>query len=171
MQKRRKRSRRGKHQPISERYGREINFATGEGMNLDTLFLKGRVDADTYSRYLREFEEQQRHGTGHKAYARVVDGKIYYDMSEREDYFYRGMVFDDMFFCHPFEDICAIADEHLPLPDFRNSVVRELPPFKGNVSNEGQDDWGICGTLESPMSDSDFEEKLDRYLESIEDAP
>lgn len=64
-----------------------------------------------------------------------------------------------------------MANEHLPLPDFRNSVVRELQPFKGNVSNEGQDDWGICGTLESPMSDSDFEEKLDRYLEYIEDAP
>ena len=171
MQKRRKRSRRGKHQPISERYGREINFATGEGMNLDTLFLKGRVDADTYARYLREFEEQQRHGTGHKAYARVVDGNIYYEMSEREDYLYKGMGFDELFLHHPYEDICAIADEHLPLPDFRNSVVRELPPFKGNVSNEGQDDWGICGTLESPMSDSDFEEAIDRYLKSIEEAP
>lgn len=169
MQKRRKRSRRGNPQPISERYGREINYATGEGMNLDTLFLKGMVDEYTYTRYLREFEVQQRHGTGRRAYARVVDGKIYYEMSERDDYFYGGMVLDDLFHRHPFEDICAMADEHLPLPDLRNSVVRELPPFKGNVSNDVKHDWVICGSIESPMSDADFEEKLDRYLKSIED--
>ena len=171
MQKKRKSGRRGKHQPISERYGREMDYATGEGMNIDTLFLKGMVDEDTYARYLREFARQQRHGTGHKAYARVVDGKIYYEMSEREDYFYGGMGFDDLFHRHPFEEICAMANEHLPVPDFRNSDVRELPPFKGNVSNDGQDDWGICGSIESPMSDAAFEEKLDRYLKTIEDTP
>lgn len=171
MKKKRKRSRWGNPQPISERYGREINYTTGEGMNLDTLFLKGRVDEDTYMRYLREFARQQRHGTGHKAYARIVDGKVYYEMSQRKDYFYGGMIPEDWCLHHPFEEVCAMADEHLPLPDFRNSDVRELPPFKGNVSNDGQDDWGICGSLESTMSDAAFEEKLDRYLKTIEDTP
>ena len=169
MKKKRKRSRRGNHQPISERYGREINFATGEGMNLDTLFLKGRVDADTYSRYLREFEEQQRLGIGHKAYARILDGKVYYEMSEREDYFYEGMGFDDWCLYHPLEEICAMANERLPVPDFRNSLIRELPPDKGYVSNEGKEGWGICGSIGAPMSDSAFEESLDRYLKYIED--
>lgn len=158
---------------------RRIGYSrkSGEGMNLDTLFLQGRIDPDTYARYLREFEEQQRHGRGRKAYATVVDGVLYYEMSDKEDYFYGGMPFTDFVVHHPYEEVCDFAAEHLPLPDLRNSVIRETK--RGRLLRntafgcwewvEGER-WMPSGTVSPTPSDSPFDDALDDYLKTLEEA-
>lgn len=165
---------------IGERKGtRRLGYSrkSGEGMNLDTLFLQGRVDPDTYARYLREFEEQQRHGKGRKAYATVVDGVLYYEMADKEDYFYGGMPFEDLVLHHPYEEVCDFAAEHLPLPDLRNSVIRETE--RGRLLRttaygcwewvEGER-WMPSGTVSPTPSDSPFGDALDDYLKTLEEA-
>ena len=171
-------NKRRRRKPIALRYGREINYKTGEGMNLDTLFLSCRVDDDTYVRYLREFEEQQRHGVGNRAFARIVDGKTYYEMSDKKDYFYKGMLFEDTSIYHPFDDVCEIAAEHLPMPDYRSLAVREIEkcngsvlyPNYGEVSVEGER-WMPSGSMTMPPPDSPFDESLDDYLKRVEEHP
>ncbi|MBO6031719.1 MAG: hypothetical protein J6Q22_09620 [Prevotella sp.] len=147
-------------------------------MNLDTLFLSGRIDDATYMRYLREFEEQQRHGRGRKAIARIVDGKTYYEMSDKEDYFYGGLNFDDWCLYHPFEDVCDAAAEHLPVPDYSTLVIREVEkcngmrwiPCCGWQSDEGER-WMPSGSMTMPPTDPSFEEFLDDYLNRVEEHP
>ena len=150
---------------------------SGEGMNLDTLFLQGRVDTDTYARYLREFEEQQRHGRGRKAYATVVDGVLYYEMSDKEDYFYGGMPFTDFVVHHPYEEVCDFAAEHLPLPDLRNSVIRETKRGRllrttayGSWEWVEGERWMPSGTVSPTPPDSPFDDALDDYLKTLEEA-
>ena len=175
---RKRKKKRGIHQPMSERYGREIRYSTGEGMNIDTLFLKGRIDDDTYIRYLREFGEQQRHGVGHRAIARIVDGKVYYEMSDKKDYFYGGFSFDDWCLYHPIEDVYDEAAAHLPMPDYRNLVVRELEKSRGErrvsycgwVSVVGER-WMPSGSMTMPPPDCPFDESLDDYLKRVEEHP
>ena len=167
-----------KGKPLSERYGRKISFKSGEGLNIDTLFLSGRLDADTYYRYLREFAEQQRHGTGCKAYAKIVGGKTYYEMSARKDYFYGGLHFDDWCLSHPFEDVCDDAAEHLPIPDYRTLVIREVEkckgmrwiPYNGWDTADGER-WMPSGSMTMPPPESPFDESLDAYLKRVEEHP
>ena len=162
----------------SDRYGRQISYKSGEGMNLDTLFLSGRIDDATYIRYLREFEEQQRHGRGRKAIARIVDGKTYYEMSDKEDYFYGGMNFDDWCLHHPFEDVCDAAAEHLPIHDYRNDIIRETASgrivrniaYNAPIAVHGER-WMPSGSMTMPPPDSPFDESLDDYLKGEEEHP
>lgn len=151
---------------------------SGGGMNIDTLFLQGRIDPDTYARYLREFGEQQRHGKGHKAYATLVDGVIYYEMSAKEDYFYGGMPFEDCCLHHPFEEVCGLAASMLPLPDLTKAVVRETEggrlerwiPHNGWDTADGER-WMPSGSMTMPPPDSPFDESLDDYLKRVEECP
>ena len=162
----------------SDRYGRQISYKSGEGMNLDTLFLSGRIDDATYIRYLREFEEQQRHGRGRKAIARIVDGKTYYEMSDKEDYFYGGLNFDDWCLYHPFEDVCDAAAEHLPIHDYRNDIIRETASgrivrniaYNAPIAVHGER-WMPSGSMTMPPPDSQFDESLDDYLKGVEERP
>lgn len=162
----------------SDRYGRQISFKSGEGMSIDTLFLQGRIDEYTYTRYLREFEEQQRHGTGHKAIARIVDGITYYEMTDKQDYFYGGIPLTDPCLHHPFEDMCDAAAEHLPVPDYRTLVIREVEKCKGMrwIKYNGWDTadgerWMPSGSMTMPPADSPFDESLDDYLKRVEEHP
>ena len=147
-------------------------------MSIDTLFLQGRIDDATYTRYLREFEEQQRHGIGHKAIVRFIDGKPYYEMTDKEDYFYRSMNFDDWCLNHPFEDVCDAAAEHLPIHDYRNDVIRETASgrmvrniaYNAPIAMHGER-WMPSGSMTMPPLDSPFEETLDDYLKRVEEHP
>ena len=176
MKRKKKGSLKGK--TLSDRYGREICVKSGEGMSLDTLFLSGRIDVDTYFRYLLEFNEQQRRGVGCKANAKIVDGKMYYEMSDKKDYFFGGLHFDDWCIYHPFEEVCDEAANHLPLPDYRNLVVREVEkshdmifiPYSGMISVEGER-WMPSGSMTMPPLDSPFDESLDDYLKRVEEHP
>lgn len=162
----------------SDRYGRQISFKSGEGMSIDTLFLQGRIDEYTYTRYLREFEEQQRHGTGHKAIARIVDGITYYEMTDKQDYFYGGIPLTDPCLHHPFEDVCNAAAEHLPVPDYRTHVIREVEkckgmrwiPYNGWDTADGER-WMPSGSMTMPPPESPFDESLDDYLKRVEEHP
>lgn len=176
MRRRKPHRRKGNHQ--SQRLVRKFNRKSGEGMSIDTLFLQGRIDDATYTRYLREFEEQQRHGTGYKAIARIVDGITYYEMTDKRDYFYEGMNFDDWCLYHPFEDVCDAAAEHLPVPDYRTFVIREVEkckgmrwiPYNGWDTADGER-WMPSGSMTMPPPDSPFDESLDDYLKRVEEHP
>ena len=156
---------------------RNFNTVTGDGMNIDTLFLQGRIDDYTYTRYLREFERQQLHGRGHKAHARVVNGITYYEMSDKEDYFLLP-AYDQTFLEHPIEDEFDAAAAALPIPDYRNMVVRETEGGKFLFYNaygcfetvEGER-WMPSGSMSMPPPDSPFDESLDDYLKRVEEAP
>ena len=153
-----------------------FSSTTGEGMNIDTLFLQGRIDDATYTRYLREFERQQMHGRGHKAYARIVDGRTYYEMSDKEDYFHL-LGYDQFFLTHPIEDVFAVAAAALPIPDYRNSVVRETEGGKvavwngyGGFETVDAERWMPSGFVSPTVADSPFEDALDDCLKAVEDA-
>ena len=173
-----RKSHRWKGKPRFERYGREIDFKSGEGMNLDTLFLQGRVDEYTYTRYLREFDRQQRHGVGYKAIAHIVGGKTYFEMSDKKDYFYGGLNFDDWCLYHPIEEVFQAAADRLPLPDYRHMVMREIEksndmrwiPHWGWESVVGER-WLATGSMTMPPDDSALDESLDDYLKRVENSP
>ena len=176
MRRRKPHRRKGNHQ--FQGLVRKFNRKSGEGMSIDTLFLQGRIDDATYTRYLREFEEQQRHGIGHKAIVRFIDGKPYYEMTDKEDYFYRGLTFDDLSILHPIEDIYDVAAEHLPIPDYRTFVIREVEkckgmrwiPYNGWDTADGER-WMPSGSMTMPPPDSPFDESLDDYLKRVEEHP
>ena len=163
---------------IGERKGtRRLGYSrkSGNGMNIDSLFLQGRIDPDTYARYLREFERQQRYGKGKRAYAVVVDGVLYYEMSDKEDYFFGGMPISDPVVHHPFDEICDCAAERLPLPDYRNSVIRETEHGRMLRTTafgcwewvEGER-WMPSGSVSPTPPDSPFEDALDDCLKELE---
>lgn len=145
-------------------------------MSLDTLFLSGRIEIETYCRYLREFERQQRHGFGHKAYARIVNGKTYYEMSDKEDYFYGGIPMFDPIIGHPFGYIQSSVEEHCPIHDYRKDIVRGVERGGGSGSesysgwaNTSVTSWADVGGMDAADVKDEWETVLDGYLSSIEE--
>lgn len=58
-----------------------------EGIKVDTLFLNGTMDCDTYYRYLRDYAKQiRRHGVGNRAFGTIENGKVGYIFTDRKDY-------------------------------------------------------------------------------------
>ena len=161
------------------RWGRRISFKDGEGMNLDTLFIRGRVDVDTYLRYLLEYERDMRTGRGRRAVGTLVDGRMSYRMTDRKDYFYEDgrnaplPILDSS--PEEIEELMGgLNDEHLP--DFPNSVVREVEdcgeiwnPSTGYCRELRRQNWLAVGQVSPPMQGNPFEDALDDWLGSLED--
>ena len=58
-----------------------------EGIKVDTLFLNGSLDCDTYYRYLRDYAKQiRRHGVAQRAVGTVRNGTLTYRFTDRKDY-------------------------------------------------------------------------------------
>ena len=154
--------------------------SNGEGMNLDTLFLRGTLDLDLYCRYLREYSRQsRRRGKGCIAVGRIVNGRMYYEMTDRSDYPYRS---DN--FCY--DGMTLPSDNELEQlgrsfdgnwqPDYRNSVVRAIDkadtpvhvPYVGDF-NLPSTSWAVCGHDQTPYPDDENGQRLDGLLKDMEE--
>lgn len=162
---------------VVSRWGRRVSWKNGEGMNIDTLFLRGRIDIDTYLRYLQEYERQTRHGKGHKAVGTIVDGKLYYKLTDKEDNNYNplfGRPEDMLPSVEEVED--AVSAILPPAPDYRNAVVREVErgsclfyvPYEGEFSTPNSN-WAVCGHDGTPSLDDGDEQCLDGLITALED--
>lgn len=58
-----------------------------EGIKVDTLFLNGVMDGDTYYRYLRDYAKQiRRHGVAHRAVGTMKDGVLGYRFTKKKEF-------------------------------------------------------------------------------------
>ena len=150
--------------------------SNGEGMNLDTLFLRGTISPDLYCRYLGEYAEQTRSlGKGRIAVGRIVDGRMYYEMTDRDDYFYG---YDSSRY------ECTMPPSETELerlgrsvdgdwqPDYRNAVVRAIdkadtPVYVPSVG--ASTSWAVCGHDQTPYPTDEDGQRLDGLLRAMEE--
>ena len=151
----------------------------GEGMNLDTLYKRGKIPTDLYYRYLMEYERQLQNGLGRKAIGRMVDGRLYYEMTIHEDYTF------DFDAHHFYEALLLPSDRELAdldrsfkdsdSLDYRTALVRELDKGASPVySLEDRDmdvsaNWSVCGHNLTRFPDDTEEQYIDGLLSAIED--
>ena len=164
----------------ASRWGRRVSWKNGEGMNIDTLFIRGRIDIDTYLRYLQEYERQTRHGKGHKAIGTIVDGKLTYRMTDREDYFNPRDPFTPLplFDTSP-DELAELFTSMDFTPDHRNLVVREVEDggstwskYVGVTREPYKENWLAVGSVSSKPVDlpqDALEDWLDDCLGYLED--
>lgn len=150
----------------------------GEGQNLDSLFVAGKVDPDTYYRYLIEYGRTTRHGRGKVAVGKMVGGKLSYRMTEKEDYDYGANYMDYGFMETSLEDVDESADSMLGNPhDYRDAVVRDVEGYRGwkpwcfdsGYFNLPEEHWRAVGTMSPHPSDDTYGDALDGLLGMLED--
>ena len=154
---------------------RKFSKVTGEGINIDRLFVRGMVDVDTYLRYLHEYDIQTRHGNGLVAIGQLRNGRLDYAMTRQKDYFY-DRVYDSLSEPSSPQNMELVADFLGDPPDYRTMLLRER-------SDAPLDDlcnalYGTAGTMESwaivgGTTDTSLadvpEEPIDGYLRTLED--
>lgn len=153
--------------------------SNGEGQNLDSLFVAGKVDPDTYYRYLMEYGRTTSHGRGKVAVGKMVGGKLSYRMTEKEDYDYGATYMDYGIMETSLEDVYETACSMLgDPPDYRRMMLQErtyhpMDEFCNAIFGKrgDADTWDITGeSFDSSLADID-EMPLDSYLRMMEDCP
>lgn len=152
--------------------------SNGEGMNLDTLWVTGRLDPDTYLHYLRQYERQTRRGCGCKGYGSVVNGRIYPKMSKTEDNHFMGFMGEvSSLSKNEIDELSDTADRlYGQPPDYRRAVVRAIDkadtpvhvPYVGDF-NLPSTSWAVCGHDQTPYPDDDDGQRLDGLLKDMEE--
>lgn len=171
----RKGKRKGKPHAAHKRH---YSTVTGEGVNVDRLFVRGLMDGDTYLRYLREYDVQTRHGKGLVAIGEIRDGKLAYRMTRQEDRFYAPYYDFSLTEFASQPNVAALDSMLGDPPDYRRMMLQErtYPPIdefcNAIFGKRGDaDTWDITGeSFDSSLADID-EMPLDSYLRMMEDCP
>lgn len=169
---RRKKHRKGKPNAAHRRH---YSTRTGEGVNIDRLFIRGLIDDETYIRYLREYDRQTRQGQGLVAIGEIRNGKLAYRMTGQADRFY-DTYFDSSVLELTSPQSSALVDSVLGKPpDYRRMMLQErkchtMRDFCNAVYGKSDSGtWDIAGETEDLRLADDDETTLDSYLRKIEE--
>lgn len=140
---------------------------TGEGVNIDRLFVRGKIDVDTYLRYLGEYERQMRHGKGKIAEGVLADGELYYRMTTKEDTFYPDN-YPHLAVPPSPKEMQEFLRGRQPKPVRMTGCFRQVHDVSGQVDCQGET-WDATGTMSDQGVPDAGEFWVDGLLKVLED--